>query len=60
MTSSFRVKTGWLSKLKDIKLLDMEFQPQKREKSFLTLRIHLEGTEKQSQGEAVKKTVTAS
>lgn len=37
----------------------MEFHPQKREKSFLTLLTHLEGAEKQREGEAKKKPAIA-
>lgn len=60
MNASFRGETGWISKLKDIKPWGMEFHPQKREKSFLTFFIHLEGVEKQSEGEVIKKPATAS
>lgn len=43
-----------------MKLWDMEFHPQKREKSFLALLTYLEDAEKQSEGEVIKKPATAS
>lgn len=60
MIASFRGETGWISKLKYMKLWGMEFHPQKMEKSFLASLTHLEGAEKQSEGEVIKKPGTAS
>lgn len=45
--------------LKDMKLWHMEFHPQKGENSFLTLLKHVEGAEKQSEEEVIKKPATA-